>query len=169
MQGEVFQVNKSLQYAFIIVIIGVFIGFIIYSELPILIVIAPILIGAIIIFSIAKTRILISEGTFYYEKIRRIDRFALKDVAIIMQREVETIVETDSNASHNRHRQDNRDQFTIGNRPTNQERKIERIIYLLDKKERTFLSFPANLIQVKDRDRFIQTVHEVNPEVEIYI
>src|SRR5699024_192887 len=113
-------------------IIGVFIGFIIYSELPILIVIVPILIGAIIIFSIAKTRILISEGTFYYEKIRRIDRVALKDVAIIMQREVETIVETESNASHNR--QDNRSQITMANRPTSQERKIERIIYLLDEK-----------------------------------
>src|SRR5699024_9513553 len=137
MQEEVFQVNKSVQYAFIIVIIGVFIGFIIYSELPTLFVLVPILIGAIIIFSIAKTRILISEGTFYYEKIGRIDRVALKDVAIIMQREVETIVETDSNTSQNR--QHNRGQFTIGNRPTNQERKIERIIYLLDKKERTFL------------------------------
>lgn len=48
-----------------------------------------------------------------------------------------------------------------------QTRKTNKISYVLDESGRTFFSFPASLIERKNRHRFEEAINAINPNIEI--
>lgn len=120
----------------------------------------------IIILSALKTKVVIEDGSLRYERLGRVEKIELEKVTEILIREVEEFVNEDGNTINDSAG------ITIGNiRLSNstqeQKRVVKKIIYLMDKEDQTFFSFPASMIRHKDRLRFIEAVKTVNANIKI--
>src|SRR5690625_2895180 len=152
MNREVFQSNKIILFLIIgaICIVATIVYF--QAEFPIWILPIVYIVGIFIIFTSIKTKIIIENGKLRYEKLGGGEEVDLKNVAQIIVREVETIVDRSSKNESSQHQGGD---IRIGGisitgkqRNVDQERKVERIVYVLDLEERTVFSFPANIIRV---------------------
>lgn len=111
-----------------------------------------------------KNKIVIADGHLRYEKVFGKQEVPLNKVAQIVMREVETIVDTRSSPNDNSMRTNRHGH----NQPINQERKVEKLYYILDDSGRTFFSFPARLISFNNRQSFEDAVRAVNPNIEVF-
>jgi len=168
---EVFQTNK---YIVIGIVSAIFIGITIFYfqvDFPILVLPIVAVIGLLVIISTIKTKVVIENGFLRYEKIGRGEEVDLKKVGQIVTREVETIVDrkTDRTDRTSQNSGFSKGKFGINNHHNvDQERKIEKVVYVIDKEGRTFFSFPGNLIGFRQRTRFREAVQAVNPQIEVF-
>jgi len=119
-----------------------------------------------VIFAVAghKTKLIVEKGVLRYEKVFGGEEVSLNKVSQIVIREVETIVERSPNSINNTQKSG----LNINVNQANQERRVEKIVYLLDGSGRTIFSFPANLVGFRDRRRFEEAVITVNPNIEVF-
>lgn len=172
MNQEVFQSNKVILF----LIVGAFcmIATVVYfqAEFPIWILPIVYIVGVFIIFTSLKTKVIIENGKLRYEKLGGGEEVDLKNVAQIIVREVETIV--DRNSKHESSQHQGGDirvgsiSVTGNQRNVDQERKVERIVYVLDLEGRTVFSFPANIIRFTQRSKFRDAIHIINPNIEVF-
>lgn len=163
MDQEVFKANFFSAIILPIIITVAILGiYVIADDVPfwlLLFLVIPIL------FAVAgqKTKLIISDGVLRYEQVFSKEEVDLKKVSQIVIREVETIVEKNSHSVN--HNQSSGLQRNINQ--VNQERKVEKLFYLLDESGRTIFSFPANIVGYRDRRRFEEAVITVNPNIEV--
>lgn len=172
MNNETFQVNKFFVIGIVGVVCAAFTVAYFLSDLPIWVLPIVLVIGALIVVSSIKTKLVIEDGLLRYEKWGGGDEVPLARVAQIVTREVETIV--NRTVSESGTHGGNTGGVTIGkvrlgNRQNlEQERSTEKVVYVLDEAGRTFFSFPASMIGFKHRTRFKEAVKAVNPRIEIF-
>lgn len=173
MDRTVFQPNRVIPIViFAVVIIGSVIGYI-QMNLPIWIIPIALLVGGFVVFSMYKTKLVIEDGFLRYEKLGGGDEVELSKVSHIVMREVETIVNKES--PHERDEFMNRTDVNLRTirisdniRPVDQERKVEKIIYVLDADGRTIFSMPANVVRITERRRFAEAINAVNPNIQVF-
>lgn len=172
MNREVFQSNKIILF---IIIAAVYIGITIaYFQANFSIWILPLVFiaGIFIIFTSLRTKLIIEDGILRYEKLGGGNEVELKNVSEIVMREVETIVDK---SNEQRPFQDQGGDVKLGSIRINnnqqhvdQERKVEKIIYILDGAGRTIFSFPANVIRFTERTRFKEAILAVNSNIQVF-
>ena len=147
-----------------LVFCGGFLVFYFQSDMPAWALLLVGVITFIIVVSSLKTKLIIEENILRYEKVFGWDEVSLDKVSQIIMREVETIVEKDPSSSRDRQRKD----FDMQGHRVNEERQVEKIIYVLDESGRTYFSFPARMIGLRNRTRFKEVIHGVNPNIEVF-
>lgn len=173
MERAVFQSNKVILIA---IITAIFIGSIIVylqTDLPIWIIPIVLVAGVFFIFASIKTKLVIEDGMLRYEKLTGGDEADLQKVSHIVMREVETIVDNSpmNHSQHNREEDVKFGNIRINNnnqQQVDQERKVEKLIYVLDDSGRTFFSFPANVVRFTHRTRFKEAIQAVNPDIQVF-
>ncbi len=172
MSNETFQANKFVVIGIVIVVCAAFIFAYFVSDLPIWVIPIVAGMGAVIVVSSIKTKVVIEDGLLRYEKWGGGDEVPLARVSQIVTREVETIVNrtVSGSSSHG----SNTGGVTLGkirlgnNENIEQERSTEKVVYVLDEAGRTIFSFPASMIGFKHRTRFKDAVNAVNPKIEVF-
>lgn len=172
MDREVFQSNNLILF---LIIGSLFAGMTIayfQADLPIWVLPIVLVIGIFIIFSSIRTKLVVEDGQLRYEKLIGKEEVELKRVSQIVVREIETIVNKSSNHDSNLNQGSDikRGSVTINSNHhhVDQERKIEKYIYILDEAGQTFFSLPANLVSSSQKARFREVVHAVNPNIEVF-
>lgn len=173
MERTVFQSNKMIPIVILaVIVIGSIVGYF-QMNIPIWIVPIVLVVGGFVIFGMFKTKLVIEDGFIRYEKLGGGDEVDLKKVSQIVMREVETIVNKES--PHDRDRFHNQEDVKLGTirinnneQPINQERQVEKIIYVLDAEGRTIFSMPANAVRFTERRRFAEAIHAVNPDIQVF-
>lgn len=164
MGAAVFKTNPFTAIGLPILITGVILGiYFMVGDMPpwiLLLLIVP------IVFAVTgqKNKVIITDRHLRYEKLFGSDEVPLDRVAQIVIREVETIVDNQSNSNNRSLTSNQRGQH----QPINQQRKVERLYYVLDDSGRTFLSFPTRLIGGQQRQRFEDAILAVNPNIELF-
>lgn len=163
MGQEVFKANFFMAIILPIIITVVILGIYVVSDVPpwvLVLLIIP------VIFAVAghKTKLIVENGVLRYEKVFGGEEVSLKKVSQIVIREVETIV--NKNPDHFNNNQ--RPGFTRNVNQVDQERKVEKLYYVLDESGRTIFSFPANLVGFRDRRRFEEAIIAENPNIELF-
>lgn len=137
-------------------------------------ILAVLVVGELVVFSQSKSKLVIEDGMLRYQTLRGGDEVDLKNASEIVIREVETIV--DKSSPHDW------DAFydwedvkggtlRIGgnnSRPVDQERQVQKIIYIIDHDGRTIFSMPANMVRFTERTRFAEAIHAVNPDIQVF-
>lgn len=174
MDRAVFQSNKVILFGILgIVVIGMTVA---YFNIHFPVFILPIVYVIVIFIAITtlKTKVVIEDGMLRYEKLFGGEEVELKHVAQIVVREVETIVDNHKN-DPSRHSLDDRNvDVKFGNIRINdgprvdQERKVEKIVYVIDEMGRTMFSFPAGVIRFTERKRFREAIQHVNPNIHVF-
>lgn len=171
MERIIFTENKLITYAIVFGIATIAtLLFVFMDNIPILVLPVAYLISLFIWITSIRTKVIIENGSLRYERLIGGEEVALQDVAQIVQREVETIV--DKNRDGERSRRSGRG-MRIGNvrfgdgKPVNEEREVKKIIYVMDEAGRTIFSFPANVIRFSERQRFREIVQKSNPKIRV--
>lgn len=160
MDQHVFKKNNFVAIILpLIIAVIILVAYFKITDLPPWILVA-FLIPVFMIIHGQRTKVIIGDGLLRYEQVFRDEEVLLKDVAQIITREVEIIVD------RNEHSQP-RDGFSIDTNQVNQEREVQKVVYVLDESGRTFFSFPASLISRKDRTRFQEAVTTINPDIRV--
>lgn len=172
MNREVFQSNKIVLFGIIgAVFVGAIIAYI-QVRFPIWILPIAFAVGGLIVFSSLKTKIIIEDGKMRYEKLGGGDEVDLKNIAQIVIREVETIVDKSQNQpgvqSQGSDVRLGQVRINHNEQNVNQERQVERIVYVFDLEGRTVFSFPASLIRFTQRSKFREAIHMINPAIEVF-
>lgn len=172
MTREVFQSNKIILFLIVGAVCIIATGVYFQADFPVWILPIVYIVGFFIIFSSLKTKIIIEDGRLRYEKFGGGEEVDLKNVTQIIVREVETIVDRNSKHESNEHQGGDIRiggiSITGNQRNVDQERKVERIVYVLDLEGRTVFSFPANTIRFTQRAKFREAIHMVNPTIEVF-
>lgn len=164
MDREVFQSNKMIAFITVIVIfIGVTIAYL-KADFPIEMFAVASIFGVLFLLPALKTKLIIEDGMLRYEKRGGKEEVELAKVSQILAREVETIVNKDNEPSSF---QSSGSRIKFSNN-LNQERQVQKVIYILDGAGRTILSVPANLVGFTQRIRFKEAIHAVNPNIEVF-
>lgn len=171
MEKEIFKENFVGPSLLVLVIIGIAVVSITKFSLPWWGGLLALFVAGFIILLYLKSKVVIENGEIRYEKLGSIDEVALKHVHEIITREVETIVDKSNN--HGR-KTSGGGSITIkgvtlgGGQAKNQRREVKRYMYINDYDGRTIFSFPAKMIGRLHRRRFIEAVHQYNPNIEIH-
>ncbi|MBO1910254.1 hypothetical protein [Sporosarcina sp. 6E9] len=167
MQPQIFKANLLVSVVIPIIIAVVIVALYFTNEsMPawtLLLLIVP------VIFSAAqlKTKLVIEKDLLRYEKLFGGNEVSLNNVSEIVTREVETIVERNQQHDNHHVRPSGLSFSSNQMNPVNQERKVERLVYVLDASGRTHFSFPAGLIGFKNRQNFIDAVNAANPNITV--
>lgn len=167
MDREVFQTNKMILFVIIgIVFVGLTYGSLVY-DLPIFFLGLFCVIAVFIVLSAIRTKIVIENGILRYEKVIGGEEVALKHVTQIITREVETIVNHVNERQVSKRRGGKIIGVGFGQENVDQERKVEKVMYILDETGKTIFSVPANLVGFTQRARFKEAILKENPAIEI--
>lgn len=161
MDQEVFKANFFMAIILPIIITTVILGIYAVTDVPpwiLALLIVP------VVFAVAghKTKLIVDNDVLRYEKVFGGEEISLKKVSQIVLREVETIVNKNPDHFNNHERPG----FTRNVNQVDQERKVEKLYYVLDESGRTIFSFPAGLVGRSNRQRFEESITAINPTID---
>lgn len=164
MDQEVFKTNFFMAIILPIIITVVILSIYLIADGVPTWVLALLIIPVFFAFAGYKTKLIVENGMLRYIQVFGFDEVSLNKVSKIVIREVEAIVNINPDSFNN-------NQSSSSNRivmQRNQERRVEKFFYLLDESGRTIFTFPANLIEFRDRRRFEEAVTYANPNIELF-
>lgn len=164
-EQEVFKANFFMTFILpIIITVGILVVYFAVDGIPPWI-LALLIIPVVFAVTGQRTKLIVENGMLRYEKVFGGEEVSLKNVSQIMMREVETIIDKNPDSfTNNQQRQSiNRNVNQV-----NQERKVEKIFYVLDESGRTIFSFPANMVSFRDRRRFEEAISASNPNIQVF-